>query len=138
MIPEHNNDINNSEFDNDSDYQDDIVDGLLSEMKHQREELKVMIMSLEKIKDKVDGLFPDTIDRRFVRLFEEKVKAATGLFNSILDIRKEIMKSLKDEIEIRRKITAKGELEDADVDIEKIATRVEKLNSIKKKMKEKI
>ena len=39
--------------------------------------------------------------------FEEKIKATTELFKAMLDIRKEISKSVKDEIEMRRRMMEK-------------------------------
>jgi len=97
-----------------------------------------MIVDLELIKNKIDKLFPESLDKRFIRFFEEKVKTATGIFNSILDMRKEITKSLKDEIEIRRKLTG-GIDEDFDnIDIHKLASKIEKLNKTKDKLKEKV
>ncbi len=120
------------------DYRSNISDELLGEIKEQREALKLMIVDLELIKNKIDKLFPESLDKRFIRFFEEKVKTATGIFNSILDMRKEITKSLKDEIEIRRKLTG-GIDEDFDnIDIHKLASKIEKLNKTKDKLKEKV
>ncbi len=118
------------------DYRSNISDELLGEIKEQREALKLMIVDLELIKNKIDKLFPESLDKRFIRFFEEKVKTATGIFNSILDIRKEVTKSLKDEIEIRRKIVKTEDDEFNDLDIQNLADRVEKLNKYKQKKKQ--
>lgn len=104
-----------------------IVESLLEEFKIQRDEVIKMIVDLEKFKVKIDKLLPDNLDARYIRFFEEKVKSATELFRTILEMRKEIQKSLKDEIDLRRKI----DIEDSGVgieetiDIRKIADRVE-------------
>lgn len=104
-----------------------IVESLLAEFKSQRDEVIKMIVDLEKFKVKIDKLLPDNLDARYIRFFEEKVKSATELFRTILEMRKEIQKSLKDEIDLRRKI----DIEDSGVgieetiDIRKIADRVE-------------
>ena len=86
-----------------------------------------MIGDIEKLKDKIDTLLPDQLDARYVRFFEEKVKTATEFFKTLLDMRKEIQKSLKDEIDIRRKIDvverALG-VEDI-IDIRNLASKVE-------------
>jgi len=129
---------NNDEYVEEDDFQGDIIEGLLEEIKQQRIELKGMIEDLEKIKKHIDDLFPESLDKRFIRFFEEKVKAATGLFNSILDMRKEITKSLKDEIEIRRKLKSNEDDGDDGIDIEKIASKVEKLNLVKNKLNQKL
>ena len=81
----------------------DRIDQLLKEFSEQRDALNKMVDELEAIKSKVDRLFPESIDQRYLRFFNEKVKSATELFKAVLDIRKEIMKSLKDEIELRKK-----------------------------------
>ena len=115
-------------FDDEQEVVDDFEEGLLSEYREQRKALKLMIIDLEKLKDKIDKIFPDSLDKRYMRFFEEKVKSATGLFSTILDMRKEINKSIKDEFEIRRKMKgADGDSED-DADIIALAEKVEALN----------
>jgi hypothetical protein len=57
-------------------------------------------------------LIPSTIDSRYVRLLEEKVKSVTSFFGALLEIRKEVLKSVKDEIEIRRKIEKDEDFEE--------------------------
>lgn len=101
---------------------------LFEEYRTQREELKKMIDSLEEVKKKIDQLFPDVLTTRNKFYFDEKVKTAVALFNSLLEIRKEIIKSLKDEIDLRRKIEIedrKSEVEDDE--IRRIAERMESL-----------
>lgn len=104
-----------------------IVESLLEEFRKQRDEIVKMIVDLEKFKQKIDKLLPDNLDARYIRFFEEKVKSATELFRAILEMRKEIQKSLKDEIDLRRKIDIEElgvGIEDM-IDIRKIAVRVE-------------
>jgi hypothetical protein len=107
----------------------EIITNLLSEFQEQREAIKEMIGNLDKIKEKIDALFPESIDKRYVRLFEEKVKAVTALFNTLLDMRKEIVKGVKDEIELRRRLLRDEIGETASLeeifDIRKIAKKVE-------------
>lgn len=105
---------------------DPIIIELLKEYNDHRAAIKKMIVDLEKIQVKVDTIFPETMDKRFIRIFEEKIKAVTGLFNSLLDMRKEIAHSIKDEIEVRRRLGGEGDskLEDL-LDVRKIAKKVE-------------
>lgn len=101
---------------------------LIEEFVEQRNSLKKMINDLEEFKSKIDTLLPDKIDKRFIRFFEEKIKAVTELFKAILDIRKEISKITKDEFELRRKIDI--DVEDDDIegfDIKRIADKVDKI-----------
>lgn len=116
------------------------IESLLSEYKEQRDALKVMIEELEKVKSKIDKLFPESLDKRYIYAFEQKVKSATELFKAILEMRKEVSKNIKDEIEIRRKLGEGGtgeEDEDSMMSIAKIAKKVEELNG-PREQKEKI
>ncbi len=89
-------------------------DILINEYDDHRLAIKEMIGDLEKFKKRIDMLLPESIDARYMRYFEEKIKAVTSLFNSLLDMRKEITKSVKDEIELRRK----SEGDDSSFDLE--------------------
>jgi len=109
---------------------------LLEEFTSQRESLKDMIVELEQIKKNIDKLFPDNIDKRYIRFFEEKVKTTTELFKAILDMRKEIIKSIKDEFEIRRKIeNNKEDEENFDINeiinISKLSKKIEQIRKDK-------
>ncbi len=104
-----------------------IIDELLSEFRGHRNAIMQMIDDIEKLKDKIDTLLPDQLDARYIRFFEEKVKTATEFFKTLLDMRKEIQKSLKDEIEIRIKIDVVEmalEVEDI-INIRSLASKVE-------------
>jgi len=118
----------------------DRIEQLLKEFSEQRDALNKMVTELEVIKSKVDRLFPETLDSRYVRFFNEKVQSATELFKAVLDIRKEIMKSLKDEIEMRKKFELKidddEELEKL-VDVRSLARKIEKINESHKSELEK-
>jgi len=95
---------------------DERFNELLQEYIEHRAAIKSMITDLENIKASIDRLIPQNLEARYARFFEEKVKAITGLFGTLLDMRKEIAKSVKDEIEIRRKL---GASDDPSEDLEK-------------------
>lgn len=107
---------------------------LLQEFIEQRNAIKLMILDLEKIKARIDSLLPDSIDKRFIRIFEEKVKTMTELFRVILDMRKEIIKNAKDEIELRKRFISNDddEFDISIFNVKKIAERVERLSKDKK------
>ena len=115
------------------------IEELLGEFKEQRDALKEMVIDLEKLRKDIDKLFPDKIDNRFVKMFEEKIKAASSLFGAILDIRREINKGVKDEIEIRRKVESKSIDTDSfirdSLDLRELAKRVEKQSNNLEEMK---
>lgn len=94
----------------------DIIKELLAEFKVHRNAVMEMIVDLEKMKANVEKLFPAKLDARYARFFEEKLKTATELFKTLLEMRKEIQKSLKEEIELRRKV----DVGEGDQDIEKV------------------
>lgn len=123
-----------------TDFNVEIIRRLLSEFQEQRDSIKAMIIDLDRIREKIDKIFPETIDKRFVRIFEEKVKAVTGLFNSLLDMRKEITKSVKDEIELRRRLVKDEVGESASLedlfDIRKIAKKVETFQKTSKNLEQ--
>jgi hypothetical protein len=103
-----------------------IINDLLSEYIEHRASIKIMITDLEKLKEKIETILPEKMDKRYKFFFEEKIKTITQLFSSLLDMRKEIAKSVKEEIEIRRKISIKDSDNFEDIlDIRKIAEKVE-------------
>jgi hypothetical protein len=67
------------------------------------------------------------LDARYIRFFEEKIKTITSLFTSLLEMRKEIAKNIKEEIEIRSRMsndTPEEEIEKY-LDVRKMADKVE-------------
>lgn len=105
------------------------LEKLLDEYQEQRVSLKTIITDLEKFRIKIEKLFPETMDNRYVRFFDEKVKAVTELYKAILDIRKEITKNIKDEFDLVRKLELEEREDDNKVDdIRALAKELEKLN----------
>lgn len=115
------------------------VEYLLGIFEENRSAIMEMIKDLEKLKDKLDTIFPQTTDARHMRFFEEKVKAISSFFNVLLDMRKEINKSLKDEIEMRRRTEGKeGEIDiEGLLDIRGATRKIESFQATAQKMKEK-
>lgn len=128
------------------DYQERI-DSLLDQFEEQRNELKQMINEIEAIKNKIDQLLPENINSdyrnfsrgaKYMSLFEERVKSMTDFFRLILDMRKEISRTLKEEIEIRRKSQSSDEEDISEkLDVSRLAEKVENLNKKKDKFVEK-
>ena len=118
---------------------DEIIEELLKEFNVHRTEINKMINELEDIRSKVDTLIPTSLDARFIRFFEEKIKSITALFNSLLDMRKEIAKSIKDEIDIRRRLTSSDKLIDVEdmLDVRKMVRKIDDFKKVKEKIQEK-
>lgn len=121
----------------------EFITNLVKEFAEQRKSICDMIAEVDKIKEHIDKLFPESVDKRYIRLFEERVKAMTGIFNTLLDMRKEITRSLKEEIEMRRRIEKDEMGDDANIEsmidigklvkaVEKQQKNVEKLKVVKK------
>ena len=121
------------------DEQQEKINSLLTEYDDHRAAIKDMIADLEKIREKIDILIPDSLDNRYIRFFEEKVKSMTGLFTTLLEMRKEIAKSVKDEIDIRRRIKTEDELIDLEdmLDVRSMAAKVEQFKDETKKIQKK-
>jgi len=116
------------------------VEKLLQEFEDHRDAIKDMIVELDTIKKSIDRLIPTSLDKRYVRFFEEKVKSITNLFNSLLEMRKEITKSVREEIDLRRKLEDKGGVEEIEniIDIRKVAKQVEGFQEKRQQFKDEI
>lgn len=115
---------------------DIIIDELLRQFQDHRDAIKVMVDDLERLKVRIDTLIPASLDARYIRFFEEKIKAVTALFNVLLDMRKEIASTLKTEIEIRRKLGIESELDiEGIIDIRKLSRKVEEFEEQKEKLR---
>jgi len=117
---------------------EDIILELLSEFKDHRNAVMQMIGDLETIKKDIDRLIPKKLDARYARFFEEKVKSVTELFKTLLEMRKEIQKSLKEEIDLRRKITINEGAEDIEkvIDIRGLAEKVQTFQDNRTKLRQ--
>ena len=58
---------------------------LVQEYKEQRHSLNKMVLELEEVKSKIDRLFPESINVKYVQFFQEKIKSVTELFKAILE-----------------------------------------------------
>ena len=117
---------------------DNIIKKLIGEFSETRDEIKKMIVEIEEISKNVKDLFPDKFDARYRMIFQERVKATTELFKTLLDMRKELTKSIKDEIDIRRKIKS-GKIENLEdlLDVSHIMDRIGEFQETTKKVKKK-
>ena len=114
------------------------IESLVNDFARERTSLNEMITDLEKIKSKIETLFPETMDKRYVRFFEEKMKAMTSLFGTILDIKKEIMKGIKTEVDLRKALSSKDNDDNMDdFDIREMAMKMDKLQNDMDKQKNK-
>ena len=115
------------------------IEKLLDEFSEQRDSLKLMIADLEQMKEKISSIFPEKVDQRYLAWFQEKVKTVTEFYKAILDMRKEITKSLKDEIDLRHKIGNKNSLSEDDIlemmDLHSVAKRMQSLENKSKAIK---
>lgn len=120
------------------DEQQERIEALLGEYDEHRIAIKDMISQMEDLRANIEKLFPQKLDARFVRFFEEKIKTMTALFNSLLEMRKEVTKSVKDEIEIRRRIKTDDELIDIEdmLDVRSMASKIDKFKHDAEKLQQ--
>jgi len=125
-----------------TEIQEEIALGLVKEFKVIRDDINKMIDDLEVNSAKITAIFPTELKSNFKWIFEQRVNTMTEIFKTLLEMRKELNKSLKDEIDIRRKI-GKGvkDIEEGIeeiLDIRKIAKKVEAFQKKTRKIKEKV
>lgn len=81
------------------------TDKLLDELKKNRDEIKKMIDIIQEHIDEVNKLMKEKKnDFRNSYIFENRLKLITEYMKLVLDMRKEIGKSIKEEIQLREKL----------------------------------
>jgi len=116
------------------------VEVLLKEFDDHRKAIKGMIGDLEALKEHVDRILPTNLEARYIRFFEEKIKTITSLFNALLEMRKEIARSVKEEIEIRRKLErgdSEYDLEDV-FNVREFADKIDDFKQVQRKLRDKV
>ena len=101
------------------------IQELLGKLSNSRDELSKYMDDVEKIRQKVDQIFPPGQDFRNKWVLEEKIKAISSFYTTLLNIRQEFNKTIKEEIEVRRKIEAGDDSGEATLDIRAIAKMLE-------------
>ena len=102
------------------------IEELLSQLSESRSKLSEYMNDVDTIRQKVDTIFPTTQDFRNRFVLEEKIKAASSFYSTLLSIRQEYNKTIKEEIEIRRKIESNNP-EEGEVDVRAVADQVEQM-----------
>jgi len=117
---------------------EDKFQSLLEEFTKVRDSIYKMIEDVEVISANVKDLFPEKFDARYRMIFQERVKATTEIFKTLLDMKKEITKNIKDEIDIRRKIQSGDKFEQIEelINMSDMMDKIEEFESkIKKTVK---
>jgi hypothetical protein len=119
------------------EYSDPKIQELLDKYSTSREELCKYMRDLDEIRTQVSQIFPTNHDFRNRFVLEEKLKTMSVFYSTLLNIRQEFNKTLKDEIELRRKLEVgdNGD-EKAYVDIREIVDMIEQQQ--KEKQQEKV
>ncbi len=94
---------------------------LIDELTQSRGKLNSYVEELESMMSEAKELFPKKVDYRSKWNIEEKIKTLNEFFGSMLRVRQEIHKTIKDEIELRRKLESGNSNED-EFNIDDIAT----------------
>jgi 4-hydroxyphenylpyruvate dioxygenase-like putative hemolysin len=107
------------------------IDELLSKFEGSREELLKYLSSLDSIKTNVESIFPQNIDFRNKFVLEEKLKTLSSFYSTMLNVRQEYNRTLKDEIMLRQKSIVEND-DEKDIDYRIVAEEVEKIQKEKK------
>ena len=113
-------------------FKDPKVGELLEKFSKSREELSKYMSDVDAIRQKVDQIFPTNQDFRNKWALEEKIKAVSSFYSTLLNIRQEFSKTIKEEIEIRRKISDNSEGGEEGFNIRDLAKLVEDSQKDKK------
>lgn len=105
------------------------VEELLNKLTESREKLEVYAGELEGLKNNVTSMFEREQTYRSKFVLDEKVRAMSEFYSSILRLRQEINKVLKDEISIRSNV--KERRADSDDDIRDMARKVSEMTKDK-------
>ena len=100
---------------------------LVDKLSDSRDKLETYVGELEELKEKISSIFPTELNYRNKFALEEKVKTMSEFYNSLLRLRQEVNKTIKDEIEIRRKSDASESDEISSSDIRKLAQELDRM-----------
>ncbi len=105
---------------------------LLDDLTKNRKELDSMLETATTFRKRIDTVIPDNMDFKKKYLMEEKMKLIVSTFGIELDIRKQKETSIKNEIELRRKLSGEEtSVEEMYRNAEWVAKQLEKLEGKK-------
>jgi hypothetical protein len=95
--------------------EDPRVKELLATYSERRGKVDGYIDEMEGMKDQIMGMFPEKLDHRSKYLLEEKIKASSSFYHTLLSLTQEYNKSVVQEIEIIRKLSMGGDNKEKDI-----------------------
>lgn len=101
------------------------IQNLIDQLGESRTALSKYMTDVDAIRTKVDQMFPTGSDFRNKWVMEEKIKATASFYSMLLNIRQEFNKTIKEEIEIRRKISTGDDSTESVVDVRSLARMIE-------------
>jgi len=101
------------------------IEQLLTEFSSNRESIKSKLDELIALGADVTKMFPKSGDFRSKFALDDKIKASTAFYATILSFSTELSRSIKDEIDIRRRLLIMDK-SDMDQDIRKIINEMRK------------
>jgi len=101
------------------------IEILITELEKNRTNIRQKLNDLEGFNAQVQKVFPNTLDYRNKFLVDDKVKIVTGFYSTLLNYIQELNRSVKEEIEIRRKI-ATGDEETKEQSIRDVVKELKK------------
>jgi len=107
------------------------IESLLDKFTSSREELLSYLKDVDILRSKISQIFPQTLDYRTKFILEEKIKTMSAFFTTLLNIRQEYNRTLKDEISLRQKITDDDNQDPKEINLREIADEVDKIQKEK-------
>jgi hypothetical protein len=108
---------------------------LLTKLSGSRDKLEVYTGELEGLKDQVLNMFPKDINFRSKWILDEKVKITSEFYSSLLRLRVEINKTLKDEITLRANNKEGDKKSFNETDVREMSNALDELDADKKEVK---
>ncbi len=108
------------------------INELLEQLSTSRSELSKYMTDVDGLRKNVDDIFPKSQDFRNKFVLEEKIKAASSFYSTLLNIRQEFNKTIKEEIEIRRRLQPKTAADQV-LDIREAARLIEEHDDLDQK-----
>jgi len=103
------------------------IEELLNKYTVSREQLTGYLKDVDNLRNKISQIFPQTLDYRTKFILEEKIKTMSVFFSTLLNIRQEYNRTLKDEISLRQKITDDDNQNPKEINLREVADQIDKI-----------
>lgn len=139
----HDNIININEIKQQEDSEVDLCNNLIDELSNNRNQMKDMLNTISSFRKRINEFLPEPApedkmnfrDKKYNKyLMTESMKTVTEILKTELDVRKTLEASIKNEIELRRKVNEDEFIQrkEKDIDNEFLTRMIKEINKKKK------